>query len=333
MSNQTVTNITKELLAEGLISEVTLAKKALGRNPMALSINNGGNYVIGIELSVEEVRGVLADFSGQVIKSKNQPLDHHMHVMDVLKETIAFLLDGFEGKDRVKGIGIAAEGVVNDVEGIVIKATGLKLFEVNFKKELAYLGIPVIIQNDVNATAEIEKYKFNKTKNFMVVKLDGGIGASFIINKQLIRSTNNASGEFGHIKVYKDGPLRKCKCGGYGCLTTEASIGALEDKFQMPYEAIKESVAKGNETIIEHLKEIAVYIGRSLSNVITLLDLDEIILTGRLIIDLGDIILDTINEEINKNIPKWVSYENLQVIELPDMVKVGSRLAIEEFFR
>lgn len=71
MSNQTVTNITKELLAEGLISEVTLAKKALGRNPMALSINNGGgNYVIGIELSVEEVRGVLADFSGQVIKSK-----------------------------------------------------------------------------------------------------------------------------------------------------------------------------------------------------------------------------------------------------------------------
>lgn len=333
MSNQTVTNITKELLAEGLISEVTLAKKALGRNPMALSINNQGIYVIGIELAVEEVRGVLTDFSGQVIKSINEPLNQDKYVMDVLKNCIAFLLEGYEDNRLVKGIGITVEGVVNDVEGIVIKASELKLFEVNFKDELAYLGIPIIIQNDVNATAEIEKYKRSKTKNFMVVKLGGGIGASFMINRRLIRSTNNASGEFGHIKIHKDRELRKCKCGGYGCLTTEASIVALEEKLQMSYSDIKKEVANGHTTIIKHLEKIAVYIGRSLANVITLLDLDMIILTGPLVLDLREIILKGIHEEIQKNIPKWVSYKQLHVIGLPDMVKVGSQLAIEKFFR
>jgi predicted NBD/HSP70 family sugar kinase len=333
MSTQTVTNITKELLNEELIYEVTLEKKALGRNPMALSINESGMFVIGVEISVRSIRTILTDFSGKVLLSTKKDIEKDVNVIDILKESIEHMLNGFDYVDNIKGIGITVEGIVNADEGIVVKAVDLNLYNVNIKEELEYLGIPILLENDVNGTAIVEKYRYNKTKNFMLVKLDSGIGASFVLNDELLSSTNNVSGEFGHTRIYRNTDIKKCKCGRSGCLTTEASIGALKEKYQLDYETIKEEVENGNTEIRNHLIEIAKLTGQLLSNVIVLLDLDEIILTGRLINDFNSILYDEIKTEIQDNIPGWVSFRRLSVLDINDIKNVSTQLAIENYFR
>lgn len=333
MSTQTVTNITKELLSEELISEVTLEKKALGRNPMALSINEAGMFVIGVEISVHSIKTILTDFSGKVILLTKQEIVNNIDVIDILKKSIKHILDNFEHVDNIKSIGITVEGIVNADEGIVVKAVDLNLYNVNIKEELDYLGIPILLENDVNGTAIVEKYRYNKTKNFMLVKLDNGIGASFVLNDELLSSTNNVSGEFGHTRIYKNTDIKKCKCGRFGCLTTEASIGALKEKYQLNYETIKEEVKNGNKEILNNLIEIAKLTGQLLSNVIVLLDLDEIILTGRLINDFKHIILHELQSEIQNNIPGWVSFKRLSILDINDIGNVSTQLAIENYFR
>jgi glucokinase len=92
--------------------------------------------------------------------------------------------------------------------------------------------VPTLLTNDANAAAEGEKL-FGSAKNldnFIVITLGTGLGSGIYINNEILYGSNGLAGEFGHIRIIKDG--RKCKCGRNGCLETYVSATGIVRSFE-----------------------------------------------------------------------------------------------------
>jgi predicted NBD/HSP70 family sugar kinase len=330
MSNQTITNLVKELINEGMVEEITLENKALGRNPMALSIRYHQLCSIGVEISVESINAGLYDAAGNGISKLNIMRDMNRNVIDVLKEVIDKIIKSAEDL-RILGIAISIEGIVDDKNGVVIKSKNLGLDGISILSELEYLDIPVQIKNDVNILAETD-YGREQTNNYMLIKLGGGIGAALVLNGNLLRSTNNAAGEFGHVRLYSIDSPKTCKCGQKGCLTTEASITAIEEKAGMTIEELARLYQDGDLKARGIIKEIAGYISEPLTNMIAILDLDKVIFTGKLVECFGDRLTCMLEKNINQNLNKWSSFKGIGVLNDYNITGRCAHYVVNNFF-
>lgn len=326
MSNQTITNLVKELLSESLIKEVTLEKKSKGRNPMALSINET-LLTIGIEISVHGMTGCVYQLSGEEVCCEQAALSKDN--LNTLKQVITSLIDRVD-KDKVLGMAISIEGIVDEASGLVIKSRDIGLDGINILSELAYLNVPVLIRNDVNMLAETDSKKHNE-KNYMLIKFDRGIGAALVIDGQLVQSENHAAGEFGHMTVYGLDDPKQCKCGRKGCLTTIASQTAIEQELDMNLAQIKECLFS-DEELKDKLKLYVEYMSRPLSNLVTFLDLQSVILTGSIVTMFGETFEKALYEKVHEKLSSWHAFEGFKVIEAYEMTQRCSRCVIDHYF-
>jgi predicted NBD/HSP70 family sugar kinase len=85
------------------------------------------------------------------------------------------------------------------------------------------LGVPVLVDNDVNTLAVAERLygRGHDIADFVTVTVGSGIGLGIVIDGEVHRGARGGAGEFGHVCVDPDGPL--CGCGNRGCL--EALVG------------------------------------------------------------------------------------------------------------
>src|SRR5205814_6760034 len=87
----------------------------------------------------------------------------------------------------------------------------------------AHFGVPVFVDNDVNALALAEwLFGAGRGARSLVVLAPGtGFGAGIVLDGRLVRGMAGFGGELGHTPVKFDGP--PCWCGGRGCLALYAS--------------------------------------------------------------------------------------------------------------
>src|SRR5256884_2974367 len=87
----------------------------------------------------------------------------------------------------------------------------------------AHFGVPVFVDNDVNALALAEwRFGAGRGARSLVVLAPGtGFGAGIILDGRLVRGVAGFGGEFGHTPVKFDGP--PCWCGGRGRLPAHAT--------------------------------------------------------------------------------------------------------------
>lgn len=295
---------------------------------MALSINDSMNHVIGIELSVNGMKLGLYDLALNNKREINVSSDHSN--LESLKENIENLRL-FSGSNKILGIAISVEGIVDELSGLVIKAKDTGFDRVNLKAELAYFDIPVQIRNDVNMLAETDSERHNN-RNYMLVKIDRGIGAAFVLNGKIHRSDNNAAGEFGHTSVFTLGNKRLCRCGKKGCLTTETSMTALESKLGLNIGQMASMVEKNEPEIMEVVEETAEYISQPLSNIVTVLDLNKIILTGSVVTTFGDYFEKKLHEKLFEKLNAWGSFNEVETLGQYNMSDRSARCAVESYF-
>jgi glucokinase len=131
---------------------------------------------------------------------------------------------------RLPYVGFGTPGVVDPIAGKVVGMSpnipGWEKIEIKQRLE-ASLGMPIIVENDVNAMA-VAEHRCGAAKGFrnaLTTTVGTGIGGGLIIDGRLYRGGIGAAGEIGHITVVKDGEL--CGCGRRGCLERYASAGSL----------------------------------------------------------------------------------------------------------
>ncbi len=135
----------------------------------------------------------------------------------------------------VAGIGVGAPGVVDAEAGRVASHSPHvpELTGVALAPDLAArFGLPVFLDNDVNALA-LAEWTFGTARgarSLVVLAPGTGFGAAVVLEGRLVRGAAGFGGEFGHAPVKFDG--RPCWCGGRGCLAVYASGRGIREAAQ-----------------------------------------------------------------------------------------------------
>lgn len=329
LASQTVTNLVTELIDKKVLLEYSVAPGARGRTPLSLILNYGNFYIMTAEITLRHIGVYLHSLDEKVVDSERQRLPRDRDALQCLKDMIDRLRS--ENPQIIQALVVSVTGVVNENTGTVVQAERLGWHNLNLEKELSYLGIPVLVRNDVNLVACYEKVEHKSDMNFMVAKIDVGIGSALVLNSRVLGSTNSVAGELGHISVASD-EIRPCVCGKNNCLTNFISINALETTYGKSYEELIHDVEMRKPQAVELIESVCTYLAPILANVIILLDLDRVILCGCTVDRFTSIIAPCLDKKIRERLSYWVSFKGLEIHGSATMAALGTRFWLDYFF-
>jgi glucokinase-like ROK family protein len=318
LTRATVSDMVTSLMEEGLVEEVGYGESLGGKAPILLSLVADSRYLIGLNLAQDKFIGAVVNLRGEIKETAEIPVDNSDGEQAL--EYVYQILDQLtqKGWQPMVGIGVGTPGLVNTQEGVVVNAVNLDWQDLPLAHLLeSRYNLPVSVLNDSQATAIGEfVYGANHTSesNLIVVTVKHGIGAGILINGGLFQGDGGGAGEIGHVVVQENGSL--CRCGKYGCLETVASTRAiLERAISLAPEYTNSELAKNPQNItlsaIEAacqaddplarrvVSEGARYLGTSLANLISVLNIQKIVLTGDMAC-FGDLWLSSVQDAMTQ---------------------------------
>ncbi|AJE47608.1 ROK family protein [Celeribacter indicus] len=303
VSPATVTQISSDLIAAGLIVETELPRRdsdsTRGRPPVGLAVKPEAGVVVGIKISDRSNSAVVLDLAGTMLGSATLPAPPAARTTEELldeAETVirAALANAGTGPRRPDAVALGLPGMVDFDLGRVLWCPFATESDIPLRDLLTErLGVPVQIDNDANllALAELWFGAGRGLDNFAVVSIEHGLGMGLVIRHQLHRGGMGHGMELGHTKVQLDGAL--CRCGQRGCLEAYVADYALvreahtalnlghqstcaDDMLETLYRQAKE----GNELAKTIFNRAGRYLAAGLANVVTLFDPALILLSG-----------------------------------------------------
>ena len=271
LSPATVSAITGGLIEDGLVvaRHVETAEVARGRPRVMLALNAGILHVAGVKLSLRRISVAVTDLCGNIVGSLVMPVRLDRQPV----ETIADLIeDGVRQcaadcdftLGQLSGIGIGVPGVIDGRTGRSHWSPVLGPGVVDFAALVARrLGRPVMLENDANLAALAENWfgRAQDVGSFAVVTAEDTVGMGLLLDGRLHRGAHGIGAEFGHVKTEPGG--LECRCGQRGCLDTLASGWSL-----------------GDHPTTAQLEKAGHHLGLALANVLNVLNLPRVILTG-----------------------------------------------------
>ncbi|TXK85564.1 ROK family transcriptional regulator [Paenibacillus sp. N3.4] len=256
LSATTVSALVEDLIAQNIVTETgERPSVGAGRKAIALQINKDGGYVIGISLGSKYLISAVLNLHGECIAEfKTRIASGNEAVAEQIRLALQSCLDQQNMLDSgtVKGVGIAAPGIIDEKGETIVYSSYLKLANLNIKEQLklSYPGIPIRVMNDSNAAAFAEYYSgVGKNKRSMLYfSIHEGIGAGIILNGEIYSGFLGAAGEIGHIPVESNGAL--CLCGKHGCIETVITTPYLLDKCQVTARAAEQPIPESMEEVI-----------------------------------------------------------------------------------
>ena len=331
LASQTVTNLVTELIDKKILLEYSLSPGSRGRSPQCLTVNYGGFYILTAEITLRHVSIYLHSLDEKVLSSRRQRISEHQDVLQCLKDMIDHIRKHARRAERIQALVVSVTGVVNENTGTVLQAEKLGWYNLNLKEELSYLDIPVLVRNDVNLTACYEKARHKQDMNFMVAKIDVGIGSAFVLDSRVLGSTNSVAGELGHVTVSSP-ETRPCVCGKNNCLTKFISTEALEMTYGKSYDQLILDVEHREPKAVALIESVCTCLAPVLANIIILLDLDRVILCGCTVDHFTSIIAPCLDKKIREQLSYWVSFKGLEIHGPATMAAIGSGFWLDHFF-
>ena len=250
------------------------------------------------------------------------PQTGYEDVIEAMVASIKGAIDAAETTpEGIAGIGVGSPGAIEE-DGSVGDARNVHGFEgspvpLGSRLSQAFGGIPVHVDNDVRVAVrgEWKRGAGRPYKNLLGVFVGTGVGGGLILDGRL-RLGHGAAGEIGHTLVKPDG--RVCSCGQLGHLEAYAGRGCIEaearrlqekgrdtDLFRLMKHRGRDRATSGviaaalkhGDKVTRGLIDDAVWaLGIALSNALTLLDLDAVIIGGGLGDRLGDPFVAAVKE-------------------------------------
>jgi len=300
LSAQAVTNIVRQLIAAGLITEGRRAPIARGKPRTLLNLNPDGQYAIGVHLDPAVITYVLLDLVGATLAHARFVTPAHPDPAEVTADSAAQIEELIKvagiSRDRIVGVGIAAPGPIDVDRGVIVDPPNLEGWQnVPLRDALRdAVGLPVLLDKDVTAAAAAEKW-YGEAGDFLFFYLGTGVGAGLVINNEVFRGTSHNSGQIGNIIVDNGIP---CPCGYQGCLGEGSQPrmlvhlgivnGALDhdvdldDRPQVEAGLVElaERALAGNKPASQVLDTMVRGVLKASEDIALLLDLDHIVFGG-----------------------------------------------------
>lgn len=322
LTKTSITNITNELLKDGLIYETGTLDSSSGRKPILLNLSQDALYSIGVYISRDFAYTNMVNLKGEIVSECKYAFDltesENTFISSIYRNIETIISNSQIDISKILGIGIASIGPLDIEKGIILDPPnfrGLKSIAiVSALKEK--FDFNIFLDNDMNASAIAEKLfgKAKNVRNFVYVGITNGIGSGIIINSNIFRGNNGFAGEIGHTTINAHG--ERCACGNIGCLELYASIPNTISQ-------VKTSISLGAESTISSVENpgwkdivsaalqqdplclkaidnLIYYVSIGLVNIINTFD-PEIIYLGHEIAMAGNLITIPLNEIINKS--------------------------------
>lgn len=357
LSQASITGLTADLTAEGLIEEKKSGAYEGGRRPMLLSIRPEGAYVVGVDLSITSINVVVLNLAGKIMAIHSLMLKKQQYSSGEIANLTALAIkecmweSGFS-KDQISGIGIGIPGLVDAESGIIRFLPNYGWENIRFREQLAErIKHPIYIDNSSNNLAATEQL-FGDGKgvdDFAVVTIENGVGTGVVVNGRLVRGFSGTAGEFGHITVDPDGPI--CRCGKRGCVEAfcgnnsiirEAKLASEKGliDFYDPSTIVFEDVMHKLSTHADVLKEIyypaGKMLGLGISHLIAMLNPKKIIITGKGV-KAGNLLFDPMFASIDQCISKKFGNYGTRIIikdwAWQDWAQGAGTLVLNELFK
>lgn len=298
LAGQTVTNICRRLLRDGLIREGEPVANGQGKPRTPLSIDAGARYAVGVHIDPALTTLVLLDLTGLTVATDRfaTPVsqDAVATVRSIGARVLSFIAAADVLRGRILGVGVATPGPVDVVRGLVDNPPHLPGWhQVPVRAELEHVvGLSVQLEKDVvaAATAEIWAGTLATATSAALIYLGTGIGAGLVVNGEVLRGASNNAGELGQIVVDQGG--EQCRCGQRGC--TKVIISAEEMVRQSGNGSSPSSLVEldaelrrlydradaGEKEALEVVRSSAVAMVRAALLVTNLLDVERLVLGG-----------------------------------------------------
>jgi Transcriptional regulator/sugar kinase len=245
---------------------------------------------IGIDLGGTKIEGIVLDKNGREIFRKRVDTEQqfgYLHILNRIKELYDELQSAIQRQPHTLGIG--TPGAISPRTGLLKNSNTVCLNGQPFKVELErVLGRPVEIQNDANCFAMAEAlHGAGRGRNLVFGVIMGtGCGGGIVYKGEVFRGRQAIAGEWGHMSIDPNGP--KCYCGQRGCVETCISGGGMEARYverfgqRRSFRELAAAYYEGDSQVVAFLEEFFRAFGRSMANLIDILDPDIVVIGGGL---------------------------------------------------
>lgn len=270
---------------------------------------------IGVDVGGTKIAAGLVDEDGRIVTELREPTpDASSAAVTAGIAAAVARLRAQAGSVPVVGVGVGAAGFVDASRSTVLFGANVAWRNEPLQAEIARLvGLPVVVENDANATAWGE-YRFGAGRgedHLVTITVGTGIGGGIILGGQLYRGRFGIAGEPGHMQVVPDG--RRCGCGLRGCweqycsghalvrevhelsVVDESSVahivalaGGHADAVDGP--VITRAAQEGDPAAVECFGIIGRWLGVGLANLAEVLDPGRFVIGGG-VGDAGDLLL------------------------------------------
>ena len=291
-----VTLITTRLLSEGILKETgTTIGTGAGRRRVLLDIDPGVAYVLAVNMEPRETVIAVCDLKGRIVGQGDKeqlkrtlptdtsiaPEEFLYRICGVCKE-LRNKLNNTQ-KKRLECVSIGITGLVDVQNAVSVHAYGIWERPVDLKALFsAELGLPVIVENNVDAFATAEQlFGVGRIRHdLLIIKWGPGLGSAIIIDDMIYKGRLGKAAEIGHYIIDPDGA--KCSCGRRGCLETYVSYSALNKIMPFEPDDFERSYLVADELTRSKIDAAMELFARCIVNTGTLIAPSRIILAGKL---------------------------------------------------
>ena len=307
ISVPTMTKLVQELVDDSIVIDLGKVETPGGRRPNVFGLANSAIYFAGINVARDHMAYVITDLQNNIILEHTdnsfELVDRPQCLERICQNIENFIATSGVDREKILGVGVSIVGRVNPETGRSYK------YFTSSEESLtdiisARIGIRVMLENDTRARcyAEYTTGKAKNESNVIYLHMGRGVAIGIVIDGKLYYGKNGFAGEFGHIPFFDNEII--CACGKKGCLETEVSGIALENK-------IVDLIERGVNT---HLREMYDR-GESIH-------INDIIAAARNDYNLAIELIEEAGEKVGKAVAFLINTFN------PETVIVGGNLAM-----
>lgn len=203
ISSTTVRSLLGELLENGELDATDLAASSGGRRAQCYRLRPESSHCAAFCVAGRAVHALLVNACGEIVQTECLRAEDEQ---DDIERVIASFLDALPASEPLRALGVGVGGAVDggsywrtDAHGALVRSDlGAAL--------AARYGLPVVLENDVNATAVgfgrcYEKQfprEDTQHTNMAYVQLSPGcVSAGFLVGGKIVRGAGNFAGELG----------------------------------------------------------------------------------------------------------------------------------------
>lgn len=297
LASGTVTKLTAELVAAGLVTELPAASghRAAGRPRIPVDIDTSRFRVVGVHIGLLRTIIGLVDLKGGVV-AERELVHRDRGAGSIVSQLMAGLreLIGDSG-DAVLGMGVSLGGRIDPDTGVVREHVSLDWHDVALGDLLTdAFGLPVVIDSTVRALVHAESTfgRAQSTTSFLQVFIGNIVGGAFVVDGRPHVGPDGADGDLTHVPTGSPS-AHTCSCGRTDCLQVAASDEAVVSDAKalglIPPDArygdVVRASLRGESQVIELLRARDDRVAGAIALLVEVLDPHLVILAGGIVED------------------------------------------------